>query len=1062
MFLLHVLTCTSKIREEAYMIKIGGFFMTFDQSILPNWRNLAVLEKNREQAHATMIPFHNTASALSGERGASPYFQLLNGSWKFHYAATPVDSPIGFHEPSYCIKNWDGIQVPGNWQMMGYGRPNYTNVAYPYPVDPPHVPDDNPIGSYRKVFNLPIDWDDRQVFIVFEGVDSAFTLWINGQEVGYSQGSHVPSEFLITSYLHSGENMIAVQVYQWSDGSYLEDQDMWRMSGIFRDVYLYAASSVHLRDIHIHTDLDFYDQDATLSLEAIIHQYRITSSLNYYVDIQLLDCDQEDIYTNQDILLSVPNSNQEISYTWDIPIVNPKKWTAETPYLYTLLLSLKNQEGEILESFSFAVGFRKIEIKDMRLLINGFPITIKGVNRHDTHPDLGHAVSRESMIQDITLMKQHNINTVRTSHYPNDPFWLDLCDHYGLYVIDEADLECHGFGISGDLNQLSCDPSWKSSFLDRAIRMVERDKNHPSIIIWSLGNESGYGPNHAAMADWIHQADPSRPVHYEGGYDASPLDIVSVMYPSVEKLIEQGEKTDDARPFFMCEYAHAMGNGPGNLKEYWEAIYKYPRLLGGCVWEWVDHGIRRFTESGEEWMAYGGDFNDYPNDGNFCIDGLNFPDRIPHTGLIEYKKILEPVQVVPENLAEGFVKLINRYDFLNLEHLSSTWTILEDGITREEGLLSSLNIPAGSEKILKIPFHKCQVKPDSEYWLNLDFSLNQSTSWAKKGHLVAWSQFKIPWEVPTAPIIQIQNMPELTIENKNYMITIHGEEFDITFDKHQGTLSSFQYHDVSLISAGPIPTIWRAPTDNDVHQAKKWKEFGLDHLQQRIADINFQQLSPQALRIRVSSVLGSYSLAPCFDIITTYTIYGTGDILLDTEYHPRLALPHLPRIGLQINLPGEYNRLSWYGRGPHESYIDRKESTRIGLYQGSVQDQYVPYVKPQENGNKSDVRWAVLKNIRGIGLLVSGMPLMEMSVHHSTPEDFTRATHTYDLIRRSQVILNLDHAQGGLGSNSCGPGPLLKYQLEAKDTRFQFRIRPYIESSRSAQSLYKEKPELIK
>ena len=605
-----------------------------------DWENPQQLSRNREPAHATLYPFPDETAALSCDRMQSSYFKLLNGDWRFWYSAIGDQLPTRFEDPVFDDTGWACLPVPSNWQMHGYGKPHYTNVAYPYPVDPPHVPQENPVGIYRRTFTVPAAWAGQQIFLTFGGVDSAFYVWMNGRMLGYSQGAHMPSEFNITQYLHAGENTLVVQVYQWSDGSYLEDQDMWRLSGIFRDVYLTSTNDLHIHDVRVRTLLDADYTDATLGVQVTLKNCSVQTPSGYRVVARLLSHDGIVVAQHDFPELSSLNSGEDTMPEMQIAVQRPHKWNAEEPYLYTLLITLADSAGKTLEVQSLRVGFRQVEVRAQQLLVNGVAIKLKGVDRHDTHPDLGHAVPYESMLQDITLMKQHNINTVRTSHYPNDPRWYDLCDQYGMYIVDEADLECHGFGITGDINEISDDPAWEAAYVDRAERMVERDKNHACIIIWSLGNEAGYGRNHDAMAAWIRAHDPTRLIHYEGAFDAKVVDIVSVMYPKVDYLIQQGSKTDDARPFFMCEYAHAMGNGPGNLKEYWEAIYAHPRLIGGCVWEWVDHGIRQHTSAGEEWFAYGGDFGDLPNDGNFCIDGLNFPDRIPHTGLTEYKKII--------------------------------------------------------------------------------------------------------------------------------------------------------------------------------------------------------------------------------------------------------------------------------------------------------------------------------------------------------------------------------------------------------------------------------------
>ncbi|MGD0110315.1 MAG: glycoside hydrolase family 2 TIM barrel-domain containing protein [Armatimonadota bacterium] len=1005
-----------------------------------DWENPQLLHRNREPAHATLVPYPDGETALSGERGSSPFFRLLNGEWRFCYLSSPQSAPTGFETGGFDDSDWDRIPVPSNWQMLGYGTPVYTNIAYPYPVDPPRVPQENPVGLYRRTFTVPVGWTGRQVFLVFEGVDSAFHVWMNGRSVGYSKVSHMPSEFNVTEHLRPGENVVAVQVFQWSDGSYLEDQDMWRMSGIFRDVCLFATPSLHIRDVRIRTRFDERYQDATLDLHLTLRNYGDGKSAVHHVNAALYD-GEEYLLSEQIGGESAIGPGEERTLSLTTSIASPRQWSAEEPHLYTLLLSLVGADGAVAEVERFSVGFRQVEIRGVEFLVNGAPITLKGVNRHETHPDLGHAVSLDSMIRDITLMKQHNINTVRTSHYPNDSRWYDLCDRYGLYVIDEADLETHGFELTGDWAQLAKDPEWCEAHLDRARRMVERDKNHPSIIMWSLGNESGYGPNHDAMADCIRHVDPTRPIHYESAGEARMVDVVSTMYPTVERLADEGKRTDDARPFFMCEYAHAMGNGPGNLKEYWETIYRYPRLLGGCVWEWVDHGIRQQTESGEEWFAYGGDLGDEPNDGNFCIDGLNFPDRAPHSGLIEYKKIIEPVHVEPIDLASGKVRVTNRYDFVSLGHLEVSWSVLRDDEVIQQGVLPALDVSAGAAAELTVPFEPPRSLAGCVYWLNVSFALAQETLWAARGHEVAWAQFELPVNA-VAPKITISNLPSLSVAESEAEIAIEGGDFRVTFSRWDGTISRWEYQGISLLTAGPRLNVWRAPTDNDVHIARRWRQAGLDRLTHRVDRAAVTKKLSQCVRIEVESVLGAHSLAPAFRCAYLYTIYGSGDIVIETLVTPREGLPDLPRIGLQFRMPEVFDRFTWYGRGPQESYIDRKESARVGLYSGSVQDQYVPYIMPQDNGNKSDARWAVITDIRGVGLLAVGMPTVNVSAHHYAPEDFARAAHTYELVRRDETIVHLDHAHHGLGSNSCGPGPLEKYLLRPEKASFSVRLRP--------------------
>ncbi|MBS1253649.1 MAG: Beta-galactosidase [Anaerolineales bacterium] len=726
-------------------------------------------------------------------------------------------------------------------------------------------------------------------------------------------------------------------------------------------------------------------------------------------------------------------------------MANPEKWSAEHPYLYTLLLSLKDEAGEVLEIESNRVGFRKIEVRGGQIHVNGVPILIKGVNRHEHDPDAGHTVTVDSMLQDIRLMKQFNINAVRTSHYANDPRWYDLCDEYGIYVFDEANIESHGVW-----DKLTKDPAWETAFMERIIRMVERDKNHPCVLVWSLGNESGYGPNHDAAAHWIHENDPTRPVHYHPAEDAPIVDVLGPMYPSVDRIIEMAQDPDETRPVVMCEYAHSMGNSTGNLKEYWEAVERYKRLQGGFIWDWVDQGLRQVTGDGEEWFAYGGDFGDEPNDGNFCINGLVWPDRKPHPALWEYKKVLEPVRVEPVDLLSGKVRIVNNYGFSDLSGLDIAWTLSAGGEALQSGELTSLNTPAGASESVTIPFRQSALMPDTEYWLTMSFTLAQDTPWAERGHEVAWAQFKLPFAVPAEEPLDVAGMPALQLEESAATIVVHGEDFSLTFDKETGRIESWRFGNKELVREGPGLNVWRAPTDNDANTwgdqtlAIRWREAGLDRLRERVESVQVHRLSTQLVQLTVHSIhapaIEDASLGIESDYV--YTIYGNGDVVIDHRVVPSGDLPPLPRIGLQMRLPGGYNNFTWYGRGPYETYADRKLGARIGVYSSSVDDQYVPYITPQENGNKTDVRWVTLTDDDGVGLLIVGVPLLNVSAHHFTTQDLTEAGHTYELERRDDITLNLDYAQSGLGNASCGPGVLPQYLLKPREYRYSLRLRP--------------------
>lgn len=1029
-----------------------------------DWENPKVLERNRVPARAYFAPYPDEESALSGQR-YSPWLMLLNGNWKFHYAENPALAPDNFYIEYFpedflmeCFDathwddtQWHDIQVPCNWQMLGYGRPHYTNVIYPFPVDPPRVPTENPTGSYRRKFFIPDDWDDRQVFLRFEGVDSAFYIWVNSQQVGYSQGSRLPSEFDITPYIRRGVNTLAVRVFQWSDGSYLEDQDMWWLSGIFRDVYIIATPSVHIFDFRIRTELDSDYRDAVLKVRATVNNYGEHSAGNYRIEIRLLDANRQSILNSE---FSLPGGGQKI-LDMEMPVANPEKWSAEHPYLYSLLIILKDSKGQVVEAETCKVGFRSVELKNGNMLVNGVPVMIKGVNRHEHHPDLGRAVPLDAMIQDILLMKRHNINAIRTSHYPDDPRIYDLCDYYGIYVLDEADLECHGFAHIGDWNRTSDDPEWEAAYVDRVIRMLERDKNHPCVIIWSLGNESGFGRNHEAMARWVRDADPTRLLHYEGDREQKVADIVGPMYTSVADITKLGEDTSADKPVILCEYAHAMGNGPGGFKEYWDTFYKYKRLQGGFVWEWLDHGIRQFTEDGREWFAYGGDFGDKPNDGNFVIDGLVFPNRKPSPGLIEYKKVLEPVKVEPADLNHGKVRIINRYDFISLSHLLISWNLMADDRIIQNGFIQLPDISAGKSEIVTMPYTIPKILlPGAEYWLNISFILAADTSWASKGYEVAWAQFQLPLEASPKPAIKTECMLPMICEDADNLITITGANFELVFDKVYGVIKSWCHEGMKVLKKGPKLNFWRAPIDNDTHVQRAWRKAGLDSLMHRIDAVELSDTNGKFNQIRVKSRIAPPVLDLAFECDYTYTIYGSGDVILEAHGVPEGNIPVLPRIGLQMTLPEELDHVSWYGRGPGECYIDSKQANPVGVYSCMVDDLYTPYVYPQDNGNRTDVRWVSFTNTRGMGLLAV-MPILNFSAHRFTTEDFDKAQHTYELVPRDEITVNLDYRHHGLGSASCGPGVLPQYELRPDEFRFVIRLKSFSKDSASPMSLSK-------
>jgi beta-galactosidase/beta-glucuronidase len=1014
-----------------------------------DWQNPQILHRFRETPRASAVSCPTRDLALSGDPEANPWVQSLNGQWRFRYIPTPDRIETDFATSDFDDSKWPLHTVPGCWQLQGaYDVPNYTNVNYPFPTDPPFVPDDNPIGLYRRSFSIPPAWKKFDVLLHFGGVDSAFYVWVNGELAGFSKGPHLPSEFNVTSLLKPGNNQLAVQVFKWSDGSYLEDQDKWRLSGIFRDVTLYAVPPIHLRDVFIQTRFDAAFCDAELQLSFTLANRTTRSTGTHSIRCELLDPDGVEVFAGEagQIKSLKPSGEKPIQYS--IPVKAPRQWNAEEPHLYTLVVTLQDSTRKPVEFQRFKVGFRQVEIRNQQLLINGKPIKIRGVNRHEFHPDFGHTVPIEQMLTDIRLMKSHHINAVRTSHYPDDPRWYDLCDQHGIYLIDEADLETHGMCMSGsDYHRLSKDPAWEKAYVDRAVRMLERDKNHPSVIIWSLGNESGYGPNHDAMAAAIRLRDTSRPIHY--CETRTPcVDIVSVMYPTVTSLIEEGQKTDDARPFFMCEYAHAMGNGPGNFKEYWEAIWSHPRLIGGCVWEWADHGIRQRTPDGVAWLAYGGDFQDQPNDGNFCIDGMIFPDRTPHPCLAEYKKVLQPVKIEAINPGSGHFRILNRRDFRSLSDFNGQWILRGDGIEIARNSLELPELKPGQIAPLKITWPAFKPVPGVEYFVDFIFTLKKSCAWAAAGFEMAFEQFAIPFK-SSRPVQTHASLPPLEIGESGALLALQGADFRMDFDTRIGALVAWNAQGRPLLEAPLKIQLWRAPTDNDIttweseKMAIRWREIGLDRLQSRRVSFDSSRISPADWEGRAIHCLGPRSAPPLLRAETRFTVHGDGEIRLSLKVTPLRPLPPLPRLGWQALLPAAFNRFAWFGRGPHENYCDRRESARLGRFSGSVLDQYVPYLKPQENGNKTDVRWAAVTDRHGFGLLASGEPVFETSVHPWTADEFTRAAHPHELPVSHRTVFNLDYRQCGLGSNSCGPGPLPQYLFNLTEpVVFSLRLRP--------------------
>ena len=1028
--------------------------MTRDPRNRHDWEDPLVVGINKRPPHAALTPYPDEAAALAAGEGEPSLVRSLNGAWRFLYLRDPDQVPPEVYGVAYDASEWDEITVPGNWTMQGYDKPIYTNVKMPIPTDPPYVPQgDNPTGVYRRTFELSEEWREREVFVSFDGVESAFYLWVNGEQVGYSQGSRLPAEFDITPYVKEGENVVVATVVRWSDGSYLEDQDHWWMAGIYRDVTLYATPKVHLRDVFARGELDGAYRNGVLRVRTRVDGYSGADPVGYEVEMSLYDGEGNAILDAPVSGSVYPLQFRVTQVDLEAAVPAPHRWTAETPYLYTLVVALKDEGGTTVEATRCRIGFRKVEIVGREFLVNGKPVLFCGVDRHDHHDRLGKTVPLEDMIAEVRLLKQFSFNAVRTSHYPNDTRWLDLCDEYGIYVIDEANIECHAV-----YDRLAHEPSWTHAFVERGKRMVERDKNHPCVVMWSLGNESGYGPNHDALAGWIRGYDPTRPVHYEGairvaGWHAGHLssDVVCPMYPPIDRIVDYAKDPSGDRPLIMCEYAHSMGNSTGNLAEYWEAIESYHGLQGGFIWDWIDQGLRKVDENGEAYWGYGGDFGDEINDGNFCINGLVWPDRTPHPAMWECKKVFQPLGFRAVDLAAGVIEITNKRFFADTSDLRGHWWLEVDGEWVQNGTLPDLAIAPRASEEITLPVRKPALPPDAECFLMVSFALAEDAAWAEAGHEVAWAQFRMPYQAPLAARLPIDRMPALEVAEDDDQVTIGGASFDLSFGRTNGRIASWRFEGKPVIEQGPALNVWRAPTDNDGIKLRPerqkllqlWLEAGLDRLTEEVLSFEWARLGAHTVRVVVRARSGAEGYPGIFEHEHEYTVYGSGDVVLRNTVVASADLPPLPRIGVTMALPGGFEQLTWYGRGPHENYIDRNVGAPVSTYDSTVDEQYVPYIMPQENGNKTEVRWAALRDDAEVGLLAVCDPPLEVSVSHYTAHDLYEATHTNELKRRDEVIWNLDVRQCGLGGASCGPGTLPQYLVLPGTYRFSVRLRPF-------------------
>ena len=1024
--------------------------------------------RNRLAPHTFYVPHATRAGALSRDRERSPYFRSLNGTWRFRYVADPALRPVGFWRDDADLTGWDSIPVPGNWETLGFGIPIYTNITYLYPPNPPFVPHgDNPVGSYRRSFTVPDAWRGRRVILHFGSLKSAGWVWVNGREAGFAKGSKTPAEFDITGLLRPGENTVAVQLYRFSDGDYLEDQDYWKISGIERDVFLYAVPATHIRDYWVHPDLDSTLQRGTLTVEVSLSDPGTGQAGAVRIGALLLGPDgRPALRAPLRAELSARRSAQQrargdTTITLSAAIPSPARWTAETPQLYTVVLALLDARGDTTEVIAQRVGFRRVEVKGGLLLVNNVPVRFRGVNRHEHDPVTGRYVSLESMRRDVELMKQANINGVRTSHYPNDPRWYDLADEYGLYLIDEANVESHGLGYHPDTT-LGNNPAWQTAHLDRTMRMVERDKNHPSVILWSLGNEAGDGVNFVAASDWIHRRDPSRPVHYERAGERPHVDVVSWMYPSIQGLLRYVSTWRD-RPLIMCEYAHAMGNSEGNLQDYWDVIYAQPQLQGGFIWDWVDQGLAARTADGRPYFAYGGDYGPPGtlSDLNFLFNGLVAPDRTPHPHYLEVRKVYQPVTTRATGTA-GTIRVVNRHDFRDLAHLTLRWVLTADGDTLARGEVADLAVAARDSADIALALPAVRAPTGAEVFLTVEYVLKRDEPFRPAGTVAAWDQFPLAAPIaaagPAAPTAQSAPIPDAALVQDSARITVTGPRVRVVFDRTLGTLASLAWDGTELIRTAPEPNFWRAPTDNDFgnrmpRRLRVWRTAGPDRHLVRIA-------ARQDGRSRVAVETEELLHAGGARLFTTWAVYGSGDVVIGQRFVPGDTLvPELPRLGMRFTMPAGFDRVAWFGRGPQESYWDRKTGAAVGLYRAAVADLYYPYERPQETGTRADVRWMAVQNAAGTGLLAVGQPLLEASALDVVQEDLDEGQvkvnrHAYMVPRRPFTEVRLDwHQMGVGGDDSWGAQAHPQYRLPVRTYEWSLRLKPFARGDGSPFSL---------
>ncbi len=1011
------------------------------------WQNAQINEINREPMHAHFTPFKSESQAIQQRSlPANVRFEVnpaaerrisLDGTWKFLYSKNNDVCPKDFHQPGYNTRKWKNIQVPGSWELQGFDAPIYTDTRYPFPPNPPYVPTDyNPVGAYVRDFTVPNDWNGMDIFLDFEGVESAYYVWVNGELAGYAEDSRLSSQFNITRLLKKGKNRLAVKVFRYSDGSYLEGQDYWKYSGIERSVFLYARPQSRVKDFHLTAGLTNKYKDGKLELDIMLHQPQTGGRM----EVKVFD-KKTTILHDKKTFTASNDTLHSIKHLFE----NVRAWNAETPNVYTLVVSTFDAQNKPLESFTHLFGFRSIEMRNGMQLINGKAVLFKGVNRHEHDPYTGRTITVASMIKDIQLMKQFNLNSVRNCHYPNNYAWYELCTEYGMYLIDEANIESHGMDFHKD-RTLANYPDWELPFMQRMSRMVERNRNFSSIVTWSMGNESGYGKHFETLYDYTKATDTTRPVQYEGGgYDAKS-DIYCPMYARIWALRRHVNQRD-VRPLILCEYAHAMGNSVGNLQDYWDLIYKYDQLQGGFIWDWVDQTFAKKDENGRDIWAFGGDLGyvGIVNDSNFCSNGLVAADRSLHPHIYEVKKVMQYIHFEPIAFGKNQIKVTNRHDFIGLNNYSLHWAIESNGKIVQESILDFPELPAAASTAITLPIKPLPVD-GKEYFLTLRAYTKEASPLVPQGHEVAIEQWQLPTASITQEIVDVQG--KLTVlHNEKEVVLTNGSDFEISFSTKNGQIQTLNYQGVNRIKEGLQPNFWRPLTDNDIptdhlKRCATWRYAG--------ENAKFQKLDVEE-KESFTSVTTIYRMEEQdVQLECCYQIRADGIIQVTMHFTPgQKPLSEMPRLGMYMVLPAEYENMTWVGRGPHENYVDRKSSALIGKYQATVWEQYHPYVRAQETANHCDVRWVALRNAEGEGLLITGKEPLSVSAWNFPMEDIeyrpsqVERRHGGSIVKKDMVWLNIDHKQMGVGGdNTWGAQVHSEYTITPQEWEYSFIIQP--------------------